>query len=52
MKMSDKELIRQEVNVDATNEARDDDNRFGNWPELVGVIFTALVAWMIFEFRG
>lgn len=56
MKTSDKELTRQETDIinigENENDGSYDDNRFGNWPELLGVIFTALVTWMIFEFRG
>lgn len=25
---------------------------FGNWPELIGLLFTAALVWMSFAFRG
>ncbi|MCB8836304.1 hypothetical protein [Aurantimonas sp. VKM B-3413] len=29
-----------------------DDIDFGNWPEVVGLVFVALVTWMIFTVTG
>lgn len=43
-----KEVTTQETDA----EIRGDDNRFGNWPELIGLVLTAIAIWMIFEFRG
>ncbi|WP_413206210.1 hypothetical protein [Rhodospirillum sp. A1_3_36] len=53
--MEDKDLTRQEEDLSgpefAEEESRDSHD-FGNWPELVGLVFTAVVTWLIFAFTG
>ncbi|PRY91322.1 hypothetical protein [Donghicola tyrosinivorans] len=53
--MSDQDLTKQDEDISApefTAEEAFDERKFGNWPEVVGLIFTAFVCWLIFNFRG
>lgn len=54
MKISDSDLTRQDEDISpaefAGEEARD--KRFGNWPEVAGLVFTLFVIWMTFAFTG
>ncbi|NVO24642.1 hypothetical protein HJ526_15780 [Donghicola sp. C2-DW-16] len=53
--MSDQELTRQEEDVVAPEfdlEEIRDGHSFGNWPEVIGLIFTVFVCWLTFAFRG
>ncbi len=52
--MSDPDLTKQDEEVSAAafdlEESREPD--FGNWPEIVGAVATALIIWMSFAFTG
>ncbi|MDQ0314313.1 hypothetical protein [Amorphus orientalis] len=53
--MSDPNLTHQDEDLPAAEygeEERSDHHDFGNWPELLGVILTAIVCWLIFAFTG
>ncbi len=54
MKITDKDLTRQDEDIApeefADEERRDD--RFGNWPEVSGLVFTLIVIWLTFAFTG
>lgn len=55
MKPTDKEPTRREEDIadmDFDAEELRDENKFGNWPEIIGLIFTLFVVWLIFAFRG
>ncbi|WP_445682280.1 hypothetical protein [Radicibacter daui] len=49
------DLTRQDEDMSAVGFGEDetlDRHDFGNWPEVAGVIFTALVLWLMFAFTG
>ena len=49
------DLTRQDEDLSAAEfeaEERHDHPDFGWWPELVGLVLTAFVCWLIFAFRG
>lgn len=54
MKPSDQDLTRQDEDIAPAEfeaeERRDD--RFGNWPEVAGLVFTVFVIWLTFAFTG
>lgn len=53
--MSDQELIKQDEDISPSEfegEEREDGHSFGNWPEVMGLLFTVFVCWLIFAFRG
>lgn len=53
--MSDNDLTKQDEDLSAAEFIEEEfrsQHRFGNWPEVVGLIFTAFVCWLIFNFRG
>ncbi len=54
MKITDKDLTRQDEDIVpaefSEEEARD--YRFGNWPEVAGLVFTVFVIWLTFAFTG
>lgn len=55
MKISDETLTRQDEDVTAAEfdaEEHADHHDFGNWPELVGLVFTLVVTWLMFAFTG
>lgn len=48
-------LTRQDEDISAPEfegEERQDGHRFGSWPEFGGALFTIIVIWLIFAFRG
>lgn len=51
----DKDLTRQDEEIDLAHFTADEQRNardFGNWPELAGVAFTALLIWLTFSFTG
>ncbi|MEQ5868291.1 hypothetical protein J4E08_00095 [Sagittula sp. NFXS13] len=53
--MNQDDLTKQDEDLPATEfdgEERADHHDFGSWPEIAGLIFTILVTWLIFQFRG
>ncbi|MFC3164839.1 hypothetical protein [Ciceribacter thiooxidans] len=54
MKITEKDLTRQDEDIAPQEfleeEARD--YRFGNLPEVVGLVFTVFVIWLTFAFTG
>lgn len=53
--MTKDDLTRQDEDLPAAEfegEERADHHDFGSWPEVVGLVFTILVTWLIFQFRG
>mgnify|MGYP005987924875 FL=1 len=53
--MSQDDLTKQDEELPAAEfdgEERRDSHDFGNWPEIVGLAFTLLLIWLIFQFRG
>lgn len=53
--MSENNLTKQDEDLPAAEfegEERSDGHDFGNWPEVVGLVCTILVTWLMFQFRG
>lgn len=53
--MTDQKRTRQDEDISAPEyeaEAHNDHNDFGNWPEVFGVVLTALLVWLTFAFTG
>ena len=53
--MTQDDLTRQDEDLPAAefdDEERADHHDFGSWPEAVGLVFTILLIWLIFQFRG
>ncbi|KUP93391.1 hypothetical protein [Tritonibacter horizontis] len=53
--MSDQDLTKQDEDLPAPEyqgEERRDGHSFGSWPEVLGLVFTIFVCWLIFNFRG
>ncbi|MBB4121800.1 hypothetical protein [Martelella radicis] len=54
MKITDEELTRQDEDIPPADFAREEarHDRFGNWPEVAGLVFTLFVIWLTFAFTG
>ena len=53
--MSQDDLTKQDEELPAAEfegEERSDGHNFGSWPEVAGLVFTLLVTWLTFQFRG
>ncbi len=53
--MSDDDLTKQDEEISAPEfeaEEAADHKDFGNWPEVFGVVLTALLIWLTFGFAG
>lgn len=53
--MSDHDLTKQDEDLslpEFEGEEQQDGHDFGNWPEILGLLFTIFVCWLIFTFRG
>jgi hypothetical protein len=53
--MNNPDLSRQDEDMSAAGFGEDetrDGHDFGNWPEVAGLIFTALLLWLMFAFTG
>ncbi|NVK35166.1 MAG: hypothetical protein HWE23_11845 [Rhodobacteraceae bacterium] len=53
--MSKNELTKQDEDLSSSEfegEELKDNHQFGSWPEVVGLVFTLFVCWLIFNFRG
>lgn len=51
----DPDFTRQDEEISAAGFGEDevlDRHLFGNWPEAAGLVFTALLLWLMFAFTG
>ncbi|SFS51678.1 hypothetical protein SAMN04488040_0721 [Sulfitobacter marinus] len=53
--MENPKLTKQDEDISApefTHEETQDDTKHGNWPEVLGVVLTAVLVWLMFAFTG
>lgn len=53
--MSPPDLTQQDDDLPAAETERDarrKDHDYGNWPEVLGAVFTLMSVWFLFQFRG